>query len=308
MKKSKKLRVRRVVRRRSSPATAHSAEALSEPANELPPPAVWTGVNLFLSGCQENDPDALKRGIATTYGGYRFARLDGTMPGVADYRVFLRDTWERLIGEQPPKEVNLELLKTALTYELQYRGFRKQRVLHLLSPNFKSNRKDALKLDVDELSENRRSLHIAAAQCATYGDYTMAKKTTEGTKGKGGARSEGKTLHLGVSACWNHLFETNAKAPKGKRMTDEEISAFMLAEYPDRDTAYFDHVQPVRSKFNRGGIPGQKGEAPDTPSTRYDEDGKPQAARARKAKAEPVKVKTKAKAKKKVKVKVKQKS
>lgn len=284
--RSKKLRVRKVVRRRSSSSLEQVKEKLSGPTkNDLPPKEVWEGITSFLHGCRESDPEALKRGVASG-GSYRFSREDGGKTGVASYRSFLQSSWKKLFKESLPLEVHLELIKIAIVYELQYRGFRRERVLHLLSEKFKKNRKDVLKLDVEALSAERQALHIAAAQCATYGEYTMAKKSTENQAKGNGARSEGKTLHLGVSACWNHLFEMNAKAPKSKRMTDAEITKFMLAEYADRGTAYFENVQPVRSKFNRGGIPGQNGVAPDTPSTRYDEDGKPIAGRVRKVKEE----------------------
>ena len=74
--------------------------------------------------------------------------------------------------------------------------------------------------------------------------------------------------NLGVIATWIKLFSENAK----HKLTDEQISKAMHVNFPGRDSAVFDHVAAVRSRYNAGIL--TKGEAPKVRSVRYDEKGK----------------------------------
>ncbi|MHC4540181.1 MAG: hypothetical protein ACYTEK_28100 [Planctomycetota bacterium] len=56
----------------------------------------------------------------------------------------------------------------------------------------------------------------------------------------------------------------------------------MHKNFPGRESAIFDHVQTVRSRYNAGILTG--GEVPTTLSVRYDEKGKVVAARGKKKK------------------------
>ncbi len=85
------------------------------------------------------------------------------------------------------------------------------------------------------------------------------------------SKSKGRTLGLGVGETWVALFKKNASAKKADRMTDEQITAFLNKEFPDRQSAIFGNVQGVRGKYNRGGF----GDTPSTPSVPYDKDGNP---------------------------------
>lgn len=102
------------------------------------------------------------------------------------------------------------------------------------------------------------------------------KKTTKTQASKGGSggptgRPKGKTSGLGIQDAWAHIFQKNEKASKNKRLTDEQISKWMHKEFPGRGSTVFDHVQGVRTKYNKGGLSGNV--APKTQSKRYDSDG-----------------------------------
>ncbi len=85
--------------------------------------------------------------------------------------------------------------------------------------------------------------------------------------------------NLGVIATWIKLFSENAK----HKLTDEQISKAMHVNFPGRDSAVFDHVAAVRSRYNAGIL--TKGEVPKVRSVRYDEKGKEISGRAKGKKA-----------------------
>lgn len=75
------------------------------------------------------------------------------------------------------------------------------------------------------------------------GTSTMAKKKTAVA---GDGKSKGLVGGLGVTATWNALLAANAKA----KLTDEQLTARMQEEFPDRDK--FQPVARVRSWYNNG--------------------------------------------------------
>ena len=91
-----------------------------------------------------------------------------------------------------------------------------------------------------------------------------AKKETAG-------RAVGKTTGVGVEATWCVVFAQNEKCKKADRKTDAELTEQLKSEFPGRVTTVFDNIQPVRNKYNKGGL--TKGEIPKTQSKRYDENG-----------------------------------
>lgn len=116
----------------------------------------------------------------------------------------------------------------------------------------------------------------------------MATKTAPEKKAKSEKapnRAVGKTLGLGVQATWVKVFKNNMKDKK----SDAEITKFMNAEFPGRNSAIFNRVQHVRAQYNRGVltkddegvlvIPGQL-------SARYDDEGNKTTARAGRPKEE----------------------
>lgn len=92
-----------------------------------------------------------------------------------------------------------------------------------------------------------------------------------GKKEESGKRPVGKQSGVGIVETWVQLFEANEKAPKAKRMTDDEISKAMHTNFKGRASKVFDAVNAVRSRYNHGAL--TRGVAPKTLSLRYDENG-----------------------------------
>lgn len=165
----------------------------------------------------------------------------------------------------------------------------------------------------------------AAPKKAAPKKKAKAKKAASGAvnspiKGDGNARPTGKTTGLGVEAAWHYIFEKNevaagrlkgkghfkdAKSPTklkdGKPFTDEQISEWMYAEFPNRGSAAFKMVSSARIKANDGRLPRSLG-TPVVQFQRYDEAGQVIAKGQRTAHAEapkaPAAAKPKAAAKK----------
>jgi hypothetical protein len=102
-------------------------------------------------------------------------------------------------------------------------------------------------------------------------DEMAKKKAKKAAKPKGPGRPMGRTTGVGVQGTWVMAFDLNAKASKGKRLTDPQISKFMKKEFPGRKSVVFDRVQGVRTKYNKGGLTG--GIVPTKQAIRYDGDG-----------------------------------
>jgi hypothetical protein len=89
----------------------------------------------------------------------------------------------------------------------------------------------------------------------------------------------GKTMEMGVFSTWASVFDANESHPKKKKLTDEQIAAFMIAEFPKHDTKLFKllkagvmhRVQAMRASYNRGQF--TKGVKPKKVSHRYDKSG-----------------------------------
>lgn len=81
---------------------------------------------------------------------------------------------------------------------------------------------------------------------------------------------------LGVIQTWVKLFSENAK----HKLTDEQISKAMHTNFPGRESAVFDAVSAVRSRYNAGLL--TSGEKPKVRSVRYDEKGKEVSGRGKK--------------------------
>lgn len=77
----------------------------------------------------------------------------------------------------------------------------------------------------------------------------------------------GRTLGLGVYATWVHVFKENAK----NRKSDEEITKFLLSEFPDHQIKSFHAVHACRINYNNGRY--TDGIKPTVKSVRYLADG-----------------------------------
>ncbi len=194
--------------------------------------------------------------------------------GFGDLERFLRLRYQEVFGKSAPADADWRLLMNALSYELQYRGFEQAGVLHRITKDVRERREAALQLSWAAMSPKQANLlRYAYWQPESEGGSTMAsnkkeRKQTEKQE-RTFAKSSGKTLGLGIVQTWASIFQKNATCAKSERMTDDQISAFMHKEFPDRKAKDFDRVQRVRSWYNRGGA----GEAPKVPSVPYDKEG-----------------------------------
>ena len=89
--------------------------------------------------------------------------------------------------------------------------------------------------------------------------------------------TKGKTTGMGIQAVWAKLFVENEQKPKTKKMPDVQIAAWMLHEFADHSSKFFEdlkdwkNVQRARTRYNRGGMTG--GKIPKVLSHRYGEKG-----------------------------------
>lgn len=83
---------------------------------------------------------------------------------------------------------------------------------------------------------------------------------------------------------WIKLFSDNAKAAKSNRMTDEQITAALKAEFRATPSSNHERVTQHRNIYNTGSFPSQNGKAPAVRSVRFDKSGEPMKGRAPKAK------------------------
>lgn len=85
----------------------------------------------------------------------------------------------------------------------------------------------------------------------------MAQKKKSSPKQKPAGKAKpviGTTSEVAVNATWIACFEKNEQVGEAEKLSDEQISAFMQAEFPGLDATQFKHVNIVRGKYNRGGL------------------------------------------------------
>lgn len=221
--------------------------------------------------------------------------LDPTARGRVRYErlgVQLRELESRLPSDSPERNRARQLAELC---ELKRRGIQDYSSVGLgfwrgneyLGPTLRDAEK---KKKENDMAKVRKAREAKAARAkskpkakAKTKSKAKAKKKSTGRGGKPG-RPKGTTTGLPIQAAWVHIFEQNRKAPKKKRLTDDQISEWMKKEFPGRKSKVFDMVNSVRTKFNKGGL--TKGEVPKVESVPYDEDGNiTEVRRGRKAKA-----------------------
>jgi len=89
----------------------------------------------------------------------------------------------------------------------------------------------------------------------------------------------GKKWGLTIGETWHKIFSDNEKAPKAKKLTDEQIHKWMSVEFPGRKSMDFKDVagvQRARSYYNRGKFDPESWDIPPKMLSRpYDKDGNP---------------------------------
>jgi len=238
---------------------------------------------------------------------------------VQQIKGYVFDIFRKTFEREPPEGAHWFLVKRVVAYELMKRAGK------LETPDLVEAYEEALTYKVEAIKDPKARaivvalMHVEAdvphiAKNETIGGTQMAakkkaaKKVAKKTAKKAAPKAKkttgrvvGKTSGVGVQETWIGIFVTNAKAKKADRMTDVEITAYMKAEFPAKESKVFSQVQGVRNKYNKGGF---KVGAPATESVRYDEEGDVTTARggspkaAKKASAKKVAKKAPAKKKK----------
>lgn len=182
----------------------------------------------------------------------------------------VRARYEELFGMEPPKGTHFRLLHLAVAYEL----FDREGLCR--SEKMKQRLKASRKLDLSALDEDCRQL----VSCYVNHEVELtpeqeAEKMAAKTKAAKKAAANrpqviGKKSKLNVRQTWCKLFADNEKCAKGKRMTDEQITEAIKAEFPDRRPKVFDTPHVVRALYNKGQLSNP---VPSKQSQRYDKNG-----------------------------------
>lgn len=92
-------------------------------------------------------------------------------------------------------------------------------------------------------------------------------------KGNSPGKLKGETTGHSVREHWTMLFVQNEKAPKSKKMTDEQILKAMQKEFPGRTSYEFANVRGVQRVRNYFNTIGWECAAEEAKSQRYDATG-----------------------------------
>lgn len=134
---------------------------------------------------------------------------------------------------------------------------------------FRKAYEGTMRCDLSRTSETLKTLIPFEQKCNNMkkqeNKTTAIKKAVEAKKSK----CIGITLGLSVYDTWVSVFQKNETAHK----TDEEITAFMLSEFPDHQIKSFYNVHACRGYYNQGRF--TKGVKPEIKSVRYNEAGQP---------------------------------
>lgn len=103
------------------------------------------------------------------------------------------------------------------------------------------------------------------------GTIKQADMARLGRNGMPVGRPLGMTTGLPVFLALCYIFQQNEKAPNAKKLTDEQLAQWLRAEFPGRNTDYWDDIQRNRRKYNQGLL--TRGMAPKFQSHRYDSGG-----------------------------------
>lgn len=197
----------------------------------------------------------------------------------------LRNEYKEIFGTKAPKGVPILLLRMAMAYELQVRGFAAAGLP--LPESVKQNWEAAKQFKLASFDEGMRSVLEVQLK---YGDDAvltekkgmteMAKKgKSKRKKGKGKGKDtsgltpfkgfKGTSSGLGVAAFLVKMLKLNHK----KKLTDEQLAKKMNKEFPQGRTYDVEYVRSMRSLFNRGGLAPQGGMAPKRELPPFNSDG-----------------------------------
>ena len=162
-------------------------------------------------------------------------------------------------------EENVIWAKYLIQYELSRQQYIKEGNVAALEPGtqFRNAYMAVRRKDINAVNENMKTL--IAYDMKHYNEYNKErsmdaiKKAVEAKKSK----CIGVTTGLSVYEAWVHCFKKNAKEHKN----DEEITKFLLSEFPDHQIKSFYAVHACRINYNNGRY--TNGVKPEVKSGRY---------------------------------------
>ena len=246
----------------------------------LPPAAVWGFVDRFLDQCKEYEGwwGTVKKRNVRTGVMHEVSKMFHQKP--AKFRRFLKHRYEETFNRMPRcKGVSNRFIKGAIARELQFRGFKKEKVLHLLSSKFMTNKEASAIFSKNGMTKSSRSVLelLEKSDQPIQGDGTMAKKTVRKQSAKQAQvfrGIKGRKWGLTCRDTFVKLFKKNVVL----RYTEEKIVKWLQAEFPPGNRskqAYMKDptkIQAIRTLYNRGGLTG--GDVPSRQSLPYDKQGK----------------------------------
>ena len=169
---------------------------------------------------------------------------------------------------------NVVWAKYQISYELARQQEIRSKNLERLQPNsaFRKAYDAVMAFDLEHVGETIRTLipYELKHNNENSEEYLMKKeqkvKAIKKAAEVKAARRVGVTLGKSVIQTWVHIFQTNAK----NKWTDERISEFMHAEFPELHNKTFDQVHTIRGYYNGGRYTENK---PEVKSVRYDAEG-----------------------------------
>ena len=216
---------------------------------------------------QTTTPDPFT--ICEVYAPITFEEYCRLMPHMSNSKV--RATYKHVFNKECT--VPITWAKYQISYELARQSDIKNGNLHRLlkGSEFRSAYEGTMKCDIEHTGETLKTLIQYELKVENSQENIMkienkakaVKKAVEAKK----ANRVGVTLGKSVPETWVHVFSTNDK----NKWTDEKISQFMHAEFPDLKNKAFDTVHGCRVHYNNGGY--TKGVKPASKSVRYLEDG-----------------------------------
>ena len=162
-------------------------------------------------------------------------------------------------------EENIIWAKYLIQYELSRQQYIKEGNVAALEPGtqFRNAYMAVRRKDINAVNENMKTL--IAYDMKHYNEYNKErsmdaiKKAAEAKKSK----CIGITTGLSVYEAWVHCFKKNEKEHKN----DEEITKFLLSEFPDHQIKSFYAVHACRINYNNGRY--TNGVKPEVKSVRY---------------------------------------
>jgi hypothetical protein len=119
-------------------------------------------------------------------------------------------------------------------------------------------------------SKSRR-IGLSKKEVAAAVEGNLGPRDFDKSSSRLAGRTLGITTGLPVFGFWAYFFPKNEKASKKDKLTDEQITEFVRAEFPGRKNEVFDHIPGIRRNYNNGMF--TKGIPPKVHSNRYDAEG-----------------------------------